>query len=205
MLCANRAAIAAQCHESLTESSSSNTNPFSSFHAILQNDLKNPHFYPIPPKVALGSSIRLGCDAICTSAARQTPKRERVAPALRELPVGVTIPHSSTVIRASRQWTLSRWAIAPHTNWISLATPPHDRSDNLSPRARYVARRIDAEKFRRVIRARLVPRERSLHAATPCTIRDVTVRCSLVADQPRVSALCEAPRGWAVLSNLGRH
>lgn len=44
-------------------------------------------------------------------------------------------------IRVSRQWTVPRWAIAPHTNWISLVARAYDRSGNLS--ARETSRRID--------------------------------------------------------------
>lgn len=95
-------------------------------------------------------------------------------------------------VRVSRQWTVPRWAIAPHTNWISLVARAYDRSGNLS--ARETSRRIDGGEIPEVrgrgralvIRA-VVPtghHERSLHAAATCTIRGVTIRSPVVGNQP---------------------
>jgi len=136
-------------------------NPFSddsSFsRVILGNDFEK---FPFLFNFSLSSSRIIEPVAATRSRrtfeARETPKRD-----LRSAKVYLLLSatrasrcHDSPFVNGDTSATsmdaVSRWAIAPHTNWISRGTRRMiDRA--ICPRARNVARRIDAEKFRKVV------------------------------------------------------
>jgi hypothetical protein len=112
----------------------------SSSCAILNKDLKK---FPLLFNFSLNFSRIIASDATrsrCTSEAPlrgEAPKRD-----LRSANVYLRASsrcHDSPFVNGDTSVTsmdaASRWAIVSHTNWISRATSPYDRSGNLSARA----------------------------------------------------------------------